>query len=101
MFERMRLVNPVNRLVLWEQDIDKVVSASFYKLSRAVVREYEGDKYLTFNKKSTIEKTTANIERQDEVGVQRPLKSVECPAEGVVSLKRFYPVQNVKSRLQQ
>jgi hypothetical protein len=46
MFERMRLVNPVNRLVLWEQDIDKVVSASFYKLSTAVVREYEGDKYL-------------------------------------------------------
>jgi hypothetical protein len=55
----MRLVNPVNQLVLWEQDIDKIVSASFYKLSRAVVREYEGDKYLTLNKKSTIEKTTA------------------------------------------
>ncbi|CAB4010748.1 ATP-dependent DNA helicase PIF1 [Paramuricea clavata] len=57
------------RLVLWEQDIDKVVSASFYKLSRTVVREYEGDKYLTLNKKSTIEETTASTERQDEVGV--------------------------------
>jgi hypothetical protein len=57
--------------------------------------------FITLNKKSTFGNTTANTERQDEVGVQRSVKSVECPAEGVVSLKRFYPVQNVKSRLQQ
>ncbi|XP_028417728.1 uncharacterized protein LOC114542249 isoform X2 [Dendronephthya gigantea] len=77
------------RLVLWEQDINKVESGSFYKLSNTVVREYENEKYLTLNKKSKIESTVAKIERQDDVTGHRSLKSVECPAEGVVSLKRF------------
>jgi hypothetical protein len=37
------------RMVLWESDIAKVTSGSHYTLSRGVVREYDGDKYVTLN----------------------------------------------------
>ncbi|CAB4013239.1 Hypothetical predicted protein [Paramuricea clavata] len=38
------------RLVLWENDITKVTSTSVYNISRIVVREFSGTKYLTLNK---------------------------------------------------
>ena len=78
------------RMVPWESDIAKVTSGSHYTLSRAVVREYDGDKYVTLNRRSIIIKeAAATVDREDQVNLQRNLKSVECPAEGVDAIKRF------------
>ena len=77
------------RAVLWESDVDKVQSGSHYKISRAVVKEYEGSKYLTMNRKSAIEQTTATVHLEDQMNLQANLQFVECPAEGVDSINKF------------
>jgi hypothetical protein len=76
------------RVVLWENDTSRVTSGTTYKLSNVMVREYEGNKYLTLNKNSTIESTEIEIERHDEI-LQNSQSKVDCPAEGVQSIKRF------------
>lgn len=77
------------RAVLWENDIDRMKSGSHYTISRAVVKEYEGNKYLTMNKKSEIKESTATVDLEDQVNLQGNLQFVECPAEGVESINNF------------
>ena len=77
------------RAVLWEGDIEKIQSGSHYIISRAVVKEYEGNKYLTMNRKSEIKESTSTVELKDEVNLQGNLQFGKCPAEGVESINKF------------
>ena len=76
------------RLVLWENDIDRVTSASIYTISKVVVCEYDNAKYLTLNKTSTIKSGHICITRKDgDAGLPNNEK-VYCPA-GVLSMQHF------------
>ena len=58
-------------------------------MSRAVVKEYEGSKYLTMNRKSEVKESTATVELKDEVNLQGNLQFVKFLAEGVESINKF------------
>ena len=77
------------RLVLWESDIEKVKSGCSYELKKLPVRRFQENKYITLNMRSTINSTDEVIERTDDVVEECELNSVDCPAEGVQSLKRY------------
>ena len=77
------------RLVLWENDINRVTSASIYTISKVVVREYDNAKYLTLNKTSTIKSGNICITRKDGDAGLPNTEKVDCPAEGVLSVQRF------------
>lgn len=87
------------RIVLWESDIEKISSGSHYTLSTAVVREYDGDKYITLNRKSTIKEESTTVSREDQLNLQRNLRSVDCPAEGVDSVKTFLSCNRCQVKL--
>lgn len=57
------------RAVLWQSDIEKIQSGSHYTISRAVVKEYEGNKYLTMNRKSEIKQSTVTVQLEDQVNL--------------------------------
>lgn len=87
------------RIVLWESDIEKISSGSHYTLSAAVVREYDGDKYITLNRNSIIKEESATISREDEIGLQRNIRSIQCPTEGVDSVQRFLSCNRCQVKL--
>jgi hypothetical protein len=77
------------RVVLWENDIDKIKSGCHYKISRAVVKQYEGNKYITINRKSDIKQSTVTVQLEDQVNLGGNLQFVECPVEGVDAINKF------------
>lgn len=88
------------RLVLWENDIQRVKSLSIYKIFKIVVREYEKAKYLTLNKISRIDNSDFLITREDGDAEGLPnTEKVECPAEGVSSLRRFSSCKKCQTKL--
>ena len=52
------------RVVLWQNDIDRIKSGCHYKISRAVVKEYEGNKYITLNRKSDIKESSVAVQQR-------------------------------------
>ena len=89
------------RLVLWENDISKVSSASTYTLSNVVLKEFQEVKYLTLNKSSTIKISETVITREDT-----PLSEglpntqfVNFPADGLSSLQRFSSCIKCRTKL--
>jgi hypothetical protein len=42
------------RLVLWEEDVKRVIVGKSYKFSNATVKSYDGSKYLSLSKKSEL-----------------------------------------------
>ena len=88
------------RLVLWESDITRVISKSVYNISKIVVREFDGAKYLTLNKQSVIEPADTSIERMDTEADGLPhSQKVHCPAEGVLSVQRFLSCKKCQTKL--
>ncbi len=69
------------RVVLWENDIDKIKSGCYYKISRAVVKQYEGNKYIT--------QSTVTVQLEDQVNLGGNLQFVECPVESVDAINKF------------
>ena len=76
-------------VVLWQNDIDRIKSGCHYKISRAVVKEYEGNKYITLNRKSDIKESSVAVQLEDQVNLGENLQFVECPAEGVEAINKF------------
>ena len=76
------------RIVLWEGNIKKIQSGS-HTISRAVVKEYEGSKYLPMHRKSKLKESTHTVQLKAEVNLQGNLQFVKCPAEGVESINKF------------
>lgn len=54
------------RLVLWENDIQKVQSGETYMLTRSVVREFDNQPYITINKETQISKVSQTIANPDD-----------------------------------
>ena len=71
------------RLVLWESDIDRVQNGQTYNLTRAIVKNFQDDKYITLNRQSAIAQTQITIPRNDEQLIDNQLNTVSCPADGV------------------
>ena len=71
------------RLVLWESDIDRVQNGQTYNLTRAIVKNFQDDKYITLNRQSAIAQTQITIPRSDEQLIDNQLNTVSCPADGV------------------
>ena len=87
-------------LVLWENDIHRITSATVYRISKIVVREYEKAKYLTLNKMSSIDKSNIPITRDDGDAEGLPnTEKVDCPAEGVLSVQRFSSCKKCQTKL--
>ena len=88
------------RLVLWENDIHRVTSATVYSISKIVVREYEKAKYLTLHKMSSIDKSNIPITRDDGDAEGLPnTEKVDCPGEGVLSVQRFSSCKKCQTKL--
>ena len=87
------------RLVLWENDIDRVTSASMYNICKVVVREYENVKYLTLNKSSIIKSANISVTRKDGDAGLPNTEKVDCPAEGVLSVQRFSSCKKCRTKL--
>lgn len=87
------------RLVLSEDDIQKVTSSHSYELSQVMIRSFQDQKYLTLNRNSTIKPTDNVIKRNDTVSADRNLNKVSCPAEGVKSFQPFLSCNNCKTKV--
>ena len=87
------------RLVLWEKDIQKVQSRNTYTVTRAIVKTYNGEKYLTLNHTTTIQLSEQTVEREDEQIIVSHIKEVECPAEGVESISKYFSCNKCHSTL--
>ena len=77
------------RVVLWENDISKISSDLSYKLYKVMVKNYQGNKYLTLNKQTIISQISQQFERENNVDIQHQFQTVHCPADGVNSVHRF------------
>ena len=71
------------RLVLWESDVDQVQNGQNYNLTRAIVKNFQDNKYITLNRQSAIAQTQITIQRNDEQLIDNQLNTVSCPADGV------------------
>lgn len=87
------------RLVLWENDAERVTSGGTYHISNVMVREFDGKKYLTLNKKSIVETSDEAIEREDDINIDNNLSKVNCPAEGVENIKRFLSCNKCQTKI--
>ena len=87
------------RLVLWEKDIQNVQSRNTYTVTRAIVKTYNGEKYLTLNHTTTIQLSEQTVEREDEQIIVSHIKEVECPAEGVESISKYFSCNKCHSTL--
>ena len=77
------------RMVLWEGDIKQVESGSTYILTKAIVRSYRDDNYVTLNKQTSLQKVDRQVERQDDPPNIEELFEISTPATGVHLVQRF------------
>ena len=84
------------RLVLWEDDIKKIDFGNAYKIFKAMVKTYANQK---FNKQTTIELSTSNVQREDAVMTDTSQNIVECPAEGVEKVTTYLSCSKCNSSL--
>ena len=77
------------RLVLWENDIQKVQSRETYKLERSVLREFDNQPYITINKETKISKVSQTIANPDD-DLANTYKefTISCPPEGILATHR-------------
>lgn len=77
------------RLVLWENDIQKVQSKETYMLERSVVREFDNQPYITINKETQISKVTQTIANPDDHLANTYKEfTISCPPEGILATHR-------------
>ena len=77
------------RLVLWENDIQKVQSEETYMLTRSVVREFDNQPYITINKETQISKVSQTIANPDD-DLANTYKefTISSPPEGILATHR-------------
>ena len=77
------------RLVLWENDIQKVVSGETYMLERSVVCEFDNQPYITVNKETQISKVSQTIANpDDDLANTYKESTISCPPEGILATHR-------------
>ena len=63
------------------------------------MKTYNGEKYLTLNHTTTIQLSEQTVEREDEQIIVSHIKEVECPAEGVESISKYFSCNKCHSTL--
>ncbi|KAK3741664.1 hypothetical protein QZH41_005087 [Actinostola sp. cb2023] len=88
------------RLVLWEHDIEKIITGDSYQLMKVRVRLYNAT-YITLNKQSLILPTHLTIDKpdDDDLKAQHQLKTVNLPAEGVQGVTRYLSCNSCRSKI--
>ena len=87
------------RLVLWESDIDRVQNGQTYNLTRAIVKNFQDNKYITLNRQSAIAQTQITIQRNDEQLIDNQLNTVSCPADGVEKVTTYLSCRKCNTAL--
>ena len=77
------------RLVLWEKDIDRVQNGLTYKITQALVKNFNSNKYITLNRQSLIAEAQITIQRSDEQLLDNQLNTVSCPVDGVEKVTTY------------
>ena len=77
------------RIVLWENDIQKLKSGECYDIKRIAVRNFNQQNYLTLNKETLIQPAEKTISRSDENCHTTPTEELQCPPEGLNYIQRF------------
>ena len=60
-----------------------------YNLTRAIVKNFQDNKYITLDRQSTIAQTQITIQRNDEQLIDNQLNTVFCPADGVEKVTTY------------
>ena len=87
------------RLVLWEEDTKRIQSGNTYKFCKAIVKSYQQQKYITLNKQTTIQSSTTQVQRKDEITKDKCQNTVTCPAEAVERLTTYLSCTKCNSSL--
>ena len=87
------------RLVLWEEDTKRIQSGNTYKFCKAIVKSYQQQKYITLNKQTTIQSSTTQVQRKDEITKDKYQNTVTCPAEAVERLTTYLSCTKCNSSL--
>ena len=87
------------RLVLWEEDTKRIQSGNTYKFCKAIVKSYQQQKYITLNKQTTIQSSTTQVQRKDEITRDKYQNTVTCPAEAVERLTTYLSCTKCNSSL--
>ena len=87
------------RLVLWEEDTKRIQSGNTYKFCKAIVKSYQQQKYITLNKQTTIQSSTTQVQRKDEITKDKYQNTVTCPAEAGERLTTYLSCTKCNSSL--
>ena len=87
------------RVVLWENDIKKVVSGQCYEINKIAVRCFDGENYLTLTRESSLVPTANSITRADEDCHTTETEQLHCPPEGLNYIQRFLSCKKCYSKL--
>lgn len=90
------------RLVLWENDINKIKSNQVYQLLKVRVRFYNDAPYITLNMQSIVNPADLSISREDDerLVAEHELKTVKMTAEGLQSLTRYLSCNTCRTRIE-
>eukprot|EP00794_Sanderia_malayensis_P013192 gene13192-14539_t len=74
------------RLVLWENDIADIISGETYSIHDAVVKSFNSQNYVTFNRQTEAKILEGSfIRKEDDAGAihKTTTTAVNCPAKGI------------------
>jgi len=87
------------RLVLWEEDTKRIQSGNTYKFSKAIVKSYQKQKYITLHKHTSIQSSTTQVRREDVITNDNSQNTVRCPAEAIERLTTYLSCTKCNSSL--
>jgi len=89
------------RLVLWEEDTKRVQSGNTYKFCKAIVKNYQQEKYIALNKQTSIHSSTTQVavHRKYEIIKNNFQNTVTCSAKAVERLTTYLSSTKCNSSL--
>lgn len=78
------------RIVFWQSDIEIIQSGSSYELTRAIVKNYDGENYITINRQTVLRNSTVKVARDDDERVQvQNISKGFLPADGLEKVTSY------------
>ena len=87
------------RLVLWENDMLRIMPNNAYELPKVMVRSFNNTKYLTLNKQSVIIETEDSFDQVHDVSMASQYKTVTLPPFGVGEIQQFLSCAICKTKV--
>ena len=87
------------RLVLWENDMLRIMPNNAYELHKVMVRSFNNTKYLTLNKQSVIIETEDSFDQVHDVSMASQYKTVTLPPVGVGEIQQFLSCAICKTKV--